>query len=167
MENREFEVTEDLLASHGQRILNYIIDIIIQYIIIFILASIIGIIASVLGATSILNWFQTVTDLEGTFIFIIIMLFYNVFFESLFSRTIAKYITQTKVVLEDGSKPGWQTILKRSLCRLIPFDVISFLGHGARGWHDSLSDTYVVKKKTFDQELKLFHSFKEIGKAEE
>ena len=48
------------------------------------------------------------------------------------------------VVLEDGTKPTTSDIVIRSLCRFIPFEAFSFLGDEGRGWHDSLSDTYVV-----------------------
>ena len=65
--------------------------------------------------------------------------------------------------MEDGTKPDAQTIIKRTLCRLIPFDGLSFFGTPSRGWHDSMSDTYVVKKDLFDEKVCLFYSLDEIG----
>jgi hypothetical protein len=46
---------------------------------------------------------------------------------------------------DKGIKPTVISILKRTLYRFIPFDVISFLGD--RGWHDGLSDTWVCKEE--------------------
>ena len=60
-------------------------------------------------------------------------------------RTIAKHITKTKVVDENGKKPNFQAILIRSLCRFIPFEPLSFLGEDKRGWHDKLSKTKVIE----------------------
>jgi uncharacterized RDD family membrane protein YckC len=59
-------------------------------------------------------------------------------------KTIGKILVGTRVVREDGSKPDLPTIIKRSLSRIIPFDVFSFLSNNPRGWHDSFSDTIVV-----------------------
>jgi hypothetical protein len=70
------------------------------------------------------------------------------------------------VVDENGNKPEYQTIMIRSLCRLIPFDALSFLGATSRGWHDSISRTYVVQKNLLEEKKELFNSFEEIGKTE-
>lgn len=59
-------------------------------------------------------------------------------------KTIGKILVGTRVVRADGSKPDLPTIIKRSLSRIIPFDVFSFLSNNPRGWHDSFSDTIVV-----------------------
>ncbi|TGD57690.1 RDD family protein [Flavobacterium humi] len=165
MENTApFEITDEMLASRGQRFVNYTIDIIIQYILYFILIIIVFIVNALLGSTSMPDqWFS---GFQGTFFFLVFMTFYYTLFESYFSRSIAKYITKTMVVMEDGSKPDSSIILRRSLCRIIPFEAFSFLGYDARGWHDSLSCTYVVKKEAFERSRALFDSFEEIGKEQ-
>ena len=66
--------------------------------------------------------------------------------------------------MHDGTKPDSGQILKRTLCRLIPFNVLSFLGSPCNGWHDTISDTYVVKKDLFNEKVKMFYDFEEIGK---
>ena len=50
------------------------------------------------------------------------------------------------VVNVHGAKPSVNAIIKRTLCRFIPFEPFTFLGLNSRGWHDSFSKTYVVKK---------------------
>lgn len=65
-------------------------------------------------------------------------------------RSIGKYFTKTKVVMEDGSVPKTTDIILRTLCRLIPFNAFSFFNDEARGWHDSMSDTYVVDIEKFE-----------------
>ena len=72
-----------------------------------------------------------------------------------FSRTFGKYFTKTIVVKHDGSRPNMKSIMIRTLSRLIPFEPFSFLT-ADRGWHDTLSVTYVVKKHDFIAKKKLF-----------
>lgn len=112
----------------------------------------------------LLAWLENISTLEDRLIFILINILYYVFTEGLFGRSFGKLITGTVVVDENGLKPSFGTIVKRSFCRIIPFDGLSFFG--SRGWHDSMSDTYVVNKKALDEELKTFHEFNLIGSDE-
>ena len=65
-------------------------------------------------------------------------------FEVLWGRTIGKFMTGTKVIGFDGNKPSIKALLIRNFARVIPFDQLSFLIFKA-GWHDSLSNTIVVR----------------------
>lgn len=167
MAQKEFEVTDDLLASHGQRFLNYIIDVVIIYAIIFGLSFVIAIIATLLEADSFLEKLQSLNGLEEYLVYFLIMIPYFTLMESIFSKSIGKFITKTMVVLEDGSKPESGIILRRTLCRIIPFDGLSFLGSPSRGWHDSITETYVVRKDDFERKKELFYAFDEIGVNQE
>jgi len=84
--------------------------------------------------------------------FFILYVLYHLVFESFFGKTPGKFLTKTKVVNKEGEKPSFQQLLKRNLSRLIPLDPFSFL-FSKRGWHDMISETYVV----FDK--------KEVGKS--
>jgi uncharacterized RDD family membrane protein YckC len=95
------------------------------------------------------------------------MVLYYSITESLFSRTIGKLITKTIVVDINGEKPASGIIIKRSFCRLIPFNHFSFLGGNTRGWHDSISNTYVVNKELFEAKKKQFYELDEIGISQE
>jgi uncharacterized RDD family membrane protein YckC len=75
-------------------------------------------------------------------VYILCILIYYIFFEMIFGITPAKYLTATRVANEFGNKPNFGTLIGRTLSRLIPFDAVSFLF--TRGWHDSISDTYVL-----------------------
>lgn len=167
MENQEFLVTDDLLASRWQRLLNYIIDVIIVYVLIIVLSFIVALIATLLGFMSIIERLSNLSDLEGYLVFFMIMIPYFTIMESISSKTVGKFITKTMVVLEDGTKPQSGTILRRTFCRIIPFDGFSFLGDPSRGWHDTISDTYVVKKDDFEKKKELYYAFNEIGKSQE
>jgi len=89
---------------------------------------------------SVGNWSLTIGSL----------FFYYFVFEAIWQRTPAKFITGTKVVDLYGTKPTVGTIALRTLVRLIPFEPFSFLGKGAYGWHDTLSQTFVIRSKTLE-----------------
>ncbi|MGQ1891667.1 RDD family protein [Thermophagus sp. OGC60D27] len=78
--------------------------------------------------------------------FVFGMIYYSII-EFASGRTIAKYITKTKVVDQNGNHPGFQTIFVGSLCRFIPFEALSFWGGEDSGWHDRLSKTMVLNLK--------------------
>jgi len=166
-QKRGFVVTDDLLATQGQRLGNYFIDLIFQYALIFILSIIVGIIFALLGINIFEKWTANIGKIEEYLIGIIITLFYYSIAETYFSRTIGKLITKTIVVDIYGEKPSSEEILKRTFCRLIPFNHFSFLGGNARGWHDSLSNTYVVKKELLEAKRNQFYELDEIGKSQE
>jgi len=65
-------------------------------------------------------------------------------------RTIGKYITGTKVMSLDGNKPTFQDYLIRNIIRFVPFEPFSFFGNN--GWHDSWSNTRVIKIKSYESE---------------
>lgn len=78
------------------------------------------------------------------------MLLYYIAMEGCFGFTVGKLVTGTRVVNEQGSKPRWSQVVGRSLARFIPFEAFSVLfsnENERRGWHDSLSKTYVVRRR--------------------
>jgi uncharacterized RDD family membrane protein YckC len=78
-------------------------------------------------------------------IWLVLLFGYYFLMESLTGRTLAKYITKTKVVTLKDEKPEAGTIFFRTICRFIPFDALSYFGDGEdTGWHDKISKTKVV-----------------------
>ncbi|MDX6190801.1 RDD family protein [Flavobacterium sp. Fl-318] len=164
MSNTTYILDDNLIASNGSRFLNYILDIIFIMLSAFILTFIFAILSNLLEWDGLNEWLINMSDLESQLVFVIISILYYVFTEGLFGRSIGKFITGTVVVDENGEKPGFGAIFKRSLSRLIPFDAFSFLG--SRGWHDSFSDTYVVGNKALKESIKTFKEFELIGVKE-
>ncbi len=169
MNTPDFMVTPDLYASKGNRFTNYIIDIIIFIVLfygIIILASLLFY-SFADDTTEIDNFIYELENinpfldriLTGT----ILALMYFASETILKGRTVAKYITKTKVVLEDGSNPDTIDYLKRSFSRIIPFEAFSFLGSEGRGWHDSISKTYVVNIAKFEAKKKAQNELDQIG----
>jgi len=121
-------------ATRETRILNSIIDYAIFYIFTRLIA-IIGFKFFVMDTKNIVE----------QFVVVICVFTYYIFFESVWSKTPAKFITKTMVVMEDGKKPDFHTIIKRTLIRLVPFESLTFLfSERPRGWHDKWSKTFVI-----------------------
>lgn len=156
MENNKFTVTDDLFASKSQRLLNFIIDVLIIYIIEISIGTTITIIGDLTNSYATSNWVTSLSPIESFFFGLIILFFYYGITEMYFSRTFAKYFTKTMVVKHDGSKPNIKSIIIRTVSRLILLEPFSFLTGDSRGWHDTLSVTYVVKKHDFMAKMKLF-----------
>jgi uncharacterized RDD family membrane protein YckC len=165
MSNFTYILDDKLLVSSGTRFLNYIIDLVSFFIVLIVIGIVLGIMTNLFGMTGLGIWIDNLGDFGWNIIAIIVSVIYYTVMEGLFGRSIGKFITGSVVVDENGQKPSFGTIFKRSLCRYIPFDAFTFLG-GARGWHDSISDTYVVSKKALDEEVKMFHELKLIGVEE-
>ncbi|WP_282124727.1 RDD family protein [Algibacter mikhailovii] len=125
------------VVSSGIRFLHYIIDFIIAYLLILVIFIILGLFINP-TSNSFISGLLTLITILGTF------LAYYAVMEIKFQKTIGKFITKTKVVKIDGNKPTASEIIIRTICRLIPFDGISYL-FVKNGLHDYLSKTKVIK----------------------
>ncbi len=166
MKDTAFTITDNLLATRGQRFLNFSIDLVFLYIIILSIGTTIVLIAEATSEFAVSAWVETMSKGEIGLYSVLIMLLYYSLTEIYFSRTIAQLITKTVVVKKDGSKPDIKTLIIRTLCRFIPFEPFSFLGVTPRGWHDTFSDTYVVKKHKLAKSIQFFNNSEEIRKTE-
>lgn len=129
-------------ASLGLRFANLIIDRIVCTILGGLLGAVIGFVQALKGAD---EEQVAISKLVGFLIGLAITLVYYAAMEALLGRTIGKLITGTKVIDSAGNKPSFGKALLRSVCRFIPFEPFSFLGSDNRGWHDSMTHTWVVK----------------------
>lgn len=121
-------------ASLGKRLANYVIDRIGTYIFAFLIMMMLP---------------------NSALLFIIIIMFgYYLLFEGIWQKTPGKWITKTKIVRRDETKPSFGQILGRTFARLIPFEPISFLVGAPIGWHDSLSKTLVVPKNYTEEDVR-------------
>lgn len=138
-------------AIWWKRLLTFIIDRIVLYAIFFLW----GFIAGTTGLGLDLLYEIADNRLLDILVTALVYVVYCGILEYASGKTIGKILLKTRVVRADGSKPDLITIIKRSLSRIIPFDVFSFLSNNPRGWHDSISDTIVVDEATFNSYEKL------------
>ena len=85
---------------------------------------------------------------------IFLWLLYYPIMEYKTGKTMAKFITQTRVVSIDNTKINADQVFKRSLYRLIPFEGFSFLKIYPIGWHDLFSKTKVVNDSVIPEAVK-------------
>lgn len=140
-EQEQKDKTNSNVVSSLIRFVNFIIDFFAWFIITFIILTISSLTITIFGLNN--GEFLFLIDfiiIFGTFII------YFAFMEIKFQKTLGKFITNTKVVKVNGEKPTSGDIFTRTICRLIPFDQISFL-FVKNGIHDFLSKTKVVKNK--------------------
>ena len=156
-------VTQDIFATKGQRFLNYIIDLIVQYGISFGVGVFAYLLSEWAGLYALENWINSMGIVEEYLLGYGIVLIYYTLIEGITNRSLGKYITGTKVVMLNGEPPKFVDVLARSLGRLIPFEAFSFLGDSGRGWHDTLSKTYVVDTKKFKVKKELKSEIDLIG----
>lgn len=134
-------------ASAGTRFANYIIDVIIFYVLAFIIGAVIGVAA--VASRSSIDYDSSETAGAGAIFYLIafaIMVGYYTITEAAFKgRTIGKMITGTRAIMNDGSDITWKTAFLRSLSRLVPFE--PFSAFGGYPWHDQWTNTQVVKAR--------------------
>ncbi|GAA0539785.1 RDD family protein [Chitinophaga japonensis] len=128
-------------ATQGQRFGNYIIDRIVAYAFAFLIVVMVGVVIGLLGGNS---------DgvFEGLPLYLLMYISYVWYYTTMEAlnkgRTIGKLITGTYAVTRKGNPITLKTAFYRSLCRIVPFE--AFSGFGQVPWHDSWTDTTVVKK---------------------
>ena len=127
------------LAGKGLRFLNLIIDffvVIISWVFLIFVLSVFD---------------PTLTSSEnetGTYFYFYFTYFlYYYLMERYYRKTIGKFLTKTHVINVNNEFPTSKEIFIRSISRIIPFDVLTYL-FTLKGLHDYLSKTRVVKDVT-------------------
>ena len=131
------EKFENSIVSLTLRFVHFVVDIISFFIVYFILTSLVMFLFNLDSTRSVLPFW----------ILMVISFFLNyALMEHKFQKTLGKFITKTKVVNLNGEKPSLNDIIARTLCRLIPFDRLSFF-FAKNGFHDGISNTRVIKDR--------------------
>ncbi|SHM31647.1 Uncharacterized membrane protein YckC, RDD family [Chryseobacterium carnipullorum] len=154
-------------ATSGTRFINLLLDRLFIQVIYYVFFFIVGVGYAVLYGEG----FDT-ESANQSFMFKLITLLtyltisfsYFFFMEFYLGKTIGKYITGTEVISIDGNKPTAGQIIARTFSRAVPFDSLSFLGNN--GWHDSWSDTRVIKGKNYVTERQSKEEINSIGAKE-
>jgi uncharacterized RDD family membrane protein YckC len=141
----QFE-TRLVRAETGKRLANYIIDIIIYYVVLLGLVMLLAFISP--ETLDALMGDSPYTDLIDRLLTLILYgLFSGLMEAALKGKSIGKYITKTKVVNEDGSPITWNTAFKRGFSKAVPFCAFSALGSPCMPWQDTWTNTLVIDEK--------------------
>jgi uncharacterized RDD family membrane protein YckC len=139
-------------AGFGRRALNTIVDSFYERLFsVLALLLLLGV-SSLFGFLyySIFHVIFPKIPMPGVFIIVtvgefIVFFSYYYLLELRFGKTLGKYASGTKVVMQDGSLPTHDALAKRTLLRLVPFDLLSGLFNQDKlFWHDKYSGTKVV-----------------------
>jgi len=158
MENENIELNDKdvviFTASKIKRIINFIIDLLFILILIVIIGILCGLYLLILEMFNIKDPVNIEKLFDNKIINIIlnsiVIFLYYIFFEGIFGKSLAKFITKTKVVDKNFLKPRLFQIFIRTIVRLIPFEFLSFIKSDI-GLHDNLSKTYVVDLKKINK----------------
>ena len=96
---------------------------------------------------------EEMTGASGDFMGLLLILIlpvsitaYYAVMEKIYGKTLGKMLSKTRVVDVSGKPISWGQALGRTFARLIPFEPFSILfSDKSIGWHDSLSNTRVVR----------------------
>lgn len=136
-------------ASGGQRFLNLLIDVLLMR---FALSRLTGYVVMEILINYFPDFTYRIIDLGFEYyltLYIIgattTILYYTIC-ETLFrGYTLGKLITGTRAIRQNGDELRFKDALLRSLCRLVPFEWFS--GFGYRPWHDTWTNTMVIKTR--------------------
>jgi uncharacterized RDD family membrane protein YckC len=139
----EYQIVQ---ASGGKRFANYLIDLIVFYLLAFMAGIVIGMLSpdTINSIDEENTEFNIVTNLAFISIFVLYMFGTEAIFKG---KTLGKLITGTRAVNEDGSNISTKTALLRGLSRVVPFEVFSALGSPSYPWHDKWTNTYVIDER--------------------
>ncbi len=140
-------------ATSWQRFFNLVIDnLLMNYGLSYLTGFLLGIILREVAPgflTKIIysgSTFSTEMLLFGYLLSFLNYLLYYTLCEKLFKGyTLGKLITGTRAIRQDGNELTFKDAILRSLSRLVPFEVFS--GFNTLTWHDSWTNTMVVKAR--------------------
>jgi len=149
-------------ASKWKRLLNYIIDSFTLYVLGFLF----GLLIFMFWNNEYFSFFKIGI---GYYLLIVlsivtpILIFFSYYIRLEYKHhvTLGKLITSTLVIHKSGLYPSKDTLLFRTLFRLIPFEPFSLLfSRKGIGWHDSLSQSIVIDKNKNNDFLKELNNVK-------
>ena len=73
------------------------------------------------------------------------IIYYTICEKAFRGYTLGKLLSGTRAIRNDGAELTFKDAILRSLSRIVPFEVLSALA--GRPWHDSWTDTTVVKTR--------------------
>ncbi|HVM89028.1 MAG TPA: RDD family protein [Puia sp.] len=130
----EFSNSSNVYATTGQRFVNYLIDLIVFYAIMFVMGMLLGIAG--LGHSMGIIYLV---------VFAVLIIYYTLL-EGSKGQTIGKMVTKTKAVTLEGATLSYKNAFLRTLCRFVPFEFVSAFS-GGQMWHDRWTDTMVIQVK--------------------
>lgn len=136
-------------ATTGQRFLNWLIDnLLMQLGLSFLTGMVVAVVFQAINPALLERMITEGTTENLVFALVVgyvnYVFYYTVCEKLCNGYTLGKLITGTKAVRLDGTPLTFKDALLRSLCRIVPFEVLSGFG---TPWHDSWTNTTVIKSR--------------------
>jgi uncharacterized RDD family membrane protein YckC len=133
-------------ASTGKRLGNYLIDLVLFYVLLFILGFVLALVSPTF--TRIVTSEQSDFGLLDRLITLLLYAVYMSAVEALFhGKSLGKVITKTKAVNLDGSQISIAKAFERGFSRAVPFCVFSAFGDPCNPWQDRWTGTMVINER--------------------
>jgi uncharacterized RDD family membrane protein YckC len=133
-------------SSAGKRLANYLIDLVLFYVLLFMLGFILALVSPTF--VGIVTNQRSDFGLLDRFITLLLYAVYMSVIEALFhGKSLGKLITKTKAVNQDGSQISTAKAFERGFSRAVPFCVFSALGNPSNPWQDRWTNTMVINEK--------------------
>ncbi len=153
LSDENYNLNDFVYASQGQRFLNYLIDnLLMRFGLTYLSGMGVGLLLSAIAPEFLNRIAYKEGRMSGELILLSVIvsilnyIFYYTLCEKLFKGyTLGKFITGTKAIRQDGNELTFKDALLRSLSRLVPFE--PFSGFNTLTWHDSWTDTMVIKSR--------------------
>jgi uncharacterized RDD family membrane protein YckC len=156
------EPTTDLLvfdnvysrADTGKRLVNYILDVLSFYVLVFLFGVFMAIVSPASANTLFVdNSLSPIADRILTFV---CYAFYMSIMEAVFKgKSLGKLITKTRAVNLDGSRISTAAAFARGFSRAVPFCVLSAFGTPCHPWQDRWTNTMVIDERETVLQTKL------------
>ncbi|MFT3979329.1 MAG: RDD family protein [Ferruginibacter sp.] len=142
------ETPQLVRADTGKRFLNYIIDAIAFYILVFLVSIVIALLAPDLLQSYVEDDRPAGFSLLDNIISLVLYAVYMGILEAVTKgKSLGKLITGTRAVNLDGSKISAATAFGRGFSRAVPFAAFSALGTPCNPWQDKWTNTMVIDEK--------------------
>jgi uncharacterized RDD family membrane protein YckC len=157
------EVDHAVFAPKGVRILNMFIDTVVCCILLGLVYLTILLLYKYADMQGLMLWYIEMGAFTKLVIAVFVTGLYYFLMENYTGATIGKFATGSRVVDAYGQRPTSKAILIRTLVRLMPIEVFTFVGEGATGLHDSASNTYVIDIHKYNHALRLKKGLSDRG----
>ena len=133
-------------SSAGKRLANYLIDLVLFYVILFMLGFTLALLSPTFAGI-LTNERSDFGILDRLFTLLLYAVYMSAV-EALFhGKSLGKLITKTKAVNMDGSQISTAKAFERGFSRAVPFCVFSALGNPSNPWQDRWTNTMVINEK--------------------
>ena len=133
-------------ASTGKRLANYLIDLVLFYVLLFLLGIVLALVSP--SFTDFVTNDRPGFGLLDRLITLLLYAVYMSIVEAVFhGKSLGKLITRTKAVNPDGSQISTAKAFERGFSRAVPFCAFSAFGDPCDPWQDRWTNTMVINEK--------------------